>query len=169
MPTNYNHEDCRLLYKDKSQYIYTTRIITKLAVRMFLVHSSVRNVIYHKQAKKKLEQRLIMEEASDTEVDEHQGYESDGEQGPEEEQNADTHVGDITKFLALFILKTKEENQLSQQSIDSILANTEDVVETSLQYLKDKISNCLADSNIQIEDVNGLADVFREPCVFSRE
>lgn len=38
------------------------------------------------------------------------GYESDGEQGPEEEQNADTHVGDITKFLALFILKTKEEN-----------------------------------------------------------
>ena len=62
-----------------------------------------------------------MEEASDTEVDEHQGYESDGEQGPEEEQNADTHVGDIRKFLALFILKTKEENQLSQQSIDSIL------------------------------------------------
>lgn len=68
----------------------------------------------------------------------------------------------------MFILKTKEENQLSQQSIDSILANTEDVVETSLQYLKDKISNCLADSNIQIEDVNGLADVFKEPCVFSR-
>lgn len=134
----------------------------------FRKFNSFKTHIRREQAKKKLEQRFIVEEASDTEVDEHQGYESDGEQGPEEEQSADSHVGDITKFLALFILKTKEENQLSQQSIDSILANTEDVVETSLQYLKDKISNCLADSNIQIEDVNGLADVFKEPCVFSR-
>lgn len=66
----------------------------------------------------------------------------------------------------MFILKTKEENQLSQQTIDSILANTEDVVESSVQCLKDKITKCLADNNIEIEEVEGLGDVLKEPCVF---
>lgn len=68
----------------------------------------------------------------------------------------------------MFILKTKEENQLSQQTIDAILANTEHVVESSVQCLKDKIGKCLANNNIEIEPVDGLGDILEEPCVFSR-
>ena len=42
--------------------------------------------------------------------------------------NCDT-VEELTCFLALFILKTKETNGLSQQAINSITTNTSELVE----------------------------------------
>ena len=41
----------------------------------------------------------------------------------------DDSVENLTRFLALFILKTKETNQLSQQAMNAIIANTEDIVD----------------------------------------
>lgn len=121
--------------------------------------NSFKTHIRRERAKKALAEHP---EEADTEVD------NDSEQDSDEEQGTQNYVADVTKFLALFILKTKEENQLSQQTIDAIFANTEDVVESSVQCLKDKIRKCLAKNEIEIEAVDGLGDILEEPCVFSR-
>jgi len=102
-----------------------------------------------------------------TEIDDNE-VDNDSEQDPDEERGNENYIGDVTKFLALIILKTKEENQLSQQTIDAILGNTEDVVESSVQCLKDKIRECFAKNDIEVEAVDGLGDILEEPCVFSR-
>lgn len=86
-----------------------------------------------------------------------------------EEEETKDFLDDVTKFLALFILKMKEENQLSQQTINAILDNTEDVVESSMQCLKDELITCLLlNNNIQIAEVAGLNDILVEPSIFSR-
>lgn len=133
--------------------------------RSFRKFSSFKTHIRREQSKKDLAERT---EEDFEDVEEYDDNSSDVERDSDEEHEAGDHIHDITKFLALFILKTKEENQLSQQAMDAILANTEDVVESSLQCLKDKIRTCLANSDIQIGDVNGLNEVFSEPSVFSR-
>lgn len=73
----------------------------------------------------------------------------------------------MSRSLALFILKTKEEQLLCQQSINAIKENTEDLVEGSLQNLKDKITTCLARNGVQIADIDGLDDVLQQPSTFS--
>ena len=69
------------------------------------------------------------------------------------------NIDDVTRFLALFISKAKEENQLSQQTINTIIENTGDIVESSLEALKKNIRSCLKDNDIEIADVEGLSDV----------
>ena len=74
----------------------------------------------------------------------------------------------MTRFLALFILKTKEENQLSQQTINAILDNTGDLVDSSLVEMKNKVVACLQSSGIEIADVEGLSGVLDEPSIYSQ-
>ena len=77
-------------------------------------------------------------------------------------------VSSITRFIALYILKIKEENQLTQQVMNSILENTECLVEQSLDALKSDIKLCLAGNNIDISNINGLRDVLNQKSLFSR-
>ena len=42
-------------------------------------------------------------------------------------------------------------NQLSQQAMNAIVTNTEDLVEHSLEVLKSKIISCLVKNGIQVE------------------
>ena len=71
-------------------------------------------------------------------------------------------VENLTRFLALFILKTKEMNQLSQQALNAIVSNTEDIVEQSMDSLKTKVVRCLHENGIQPEEVQGLNTIFQE-------
>jgi len=134
--------------------------------RSFRKFASFKTHIRREQEKTEQGERTVLEEEV---ADEYNNDElSDFEPDYDEEQEVGDHISDITKFLALFILKTKEENQLSQQAMDAILGNTEDVVESSLQCLKDKIRTCLANNDICIGDVHGLSEVLSEPSIFSR-
>lgn len=135
--------------------------------RSFRKFALYKTHIRREQAKKEQDGRDAQEEDFDAEIED-QDNGSDGERYSDEEREADNHIADITRFIALFILKTKEENRLNQQAINSILFNTEDVVESSLQCLKEKISTCLANNNIQIADVYGLSEILGEPSLFSR-
>ena len=80
----------------------------------------------------------------------------------------DDSVENLTRFLALFILKTKETNQLSQQAMNAIIANTEDIVEHSLNAVKSKVVCCLGENGIQPEEVPGLDDIFYQQSEFSK-
>ncbi len=91
--------------------------------------------------------------------------ENDNENGRE---NGQESLADMTRFIALFILKTKEENQLSQQVVNSIMDNTASLVEQSLEAFKNEVKSCLANNGIDITNVDGLSEVLEEPSLFSR-
>ena len=137
----------------------------------FRKFASFKTHIRREQEKKARAERDVPdvpEDIGDAEVGECEDDGSDGEPNSDEEREPEDYISDITKFVALFILKTKEENRLNQKTINSILANTEDIVESSLQCFKEKISTCLANNDIQIEDIHGLRDILEEPSAFSR-
>ena len=74
----------------------------------------------------------------------------------------------MTRFLALFLIKTKEENQLSQHGIDAILDSTGDVVESTLEHLKEGITSCLEKNGLEVADIEGLSDVLEQPSFFTQ-
>lgn len=121
------------------------------------------NNIRREQEKKTIAERAVLRD--DVVDNEDNATLSDDERDCDEQEEAKDYVHDVMRFLALFLLKTKEEltNQLSQQTINAILGNTEDVVESSMQCLKDKIITCLTNNNINIADVAGLNEILVEP------
>ena len=80
----------------------------------------------------------------------------------------DNSVDNITRFLALFILKTKEMNQLSQQALNAIVSNTQDIVEQSLDAFKDRVVRCLYENGIRPEEVQGLDAVLHDQNDFAK-
>ena len=74
----------------------------------------------------------------------------------------------MTRYLALFVLKNKEENQLSQRGIDEILDSTGELVESSLDHLKEEVTTCLERNCVAVADIEGLSDVLQQPCIFAQ-
>lgn len=124
----------------------------------FRKFSSFKSHINREQEKKTIAERAVL--GDDVVENEDNATLSDDEHDCDEQEEAKDYVRDVTRFLALFLLKTKEEltNQLTQQTINAILGNTEDVVETSMQCLKDKIITCLTNNDMNIADVAGLKE-----------
>lgn len=75
------------------------------------------------------------------------------------ESDADTEAeprNKLTRSIALFILKTKEENQLSQPAIEAILDNTASLVDESLNCFKEEVRSCLATNGIDVAQIQGM-------------
>ena len=86
----------------------------------------------------------------------------DDDEADEEIDNVDqeTDIEKITKFIALFVLKTKEVNLVSQQAIDSMLDNTKILVDHCLQTLGNEVKLCLTRNGLDWAEIDGLKDVF---------
>ena len=80
--------------------------------------------------------------------------------------NAHDSVEELTRFLALFILKTKETNNLSQQAVNAITSNTAELIEFSLNTLKCDILQCLHENGISVNTINGLVTVLERKSAF---
>lgn len=78
------------------------------------------------------------------------------------------YIENMTRFIALFILKTKEKNQLSQTVMASIMQNTQSLVEESLEVLKGEVRSCLIQNGIDVSSIEGLKEVLQEPGMFSK-
>ena len=74
----------------------------------------------------------------------------------------------MTRSLTLFALKTKEEYQLSQPAIDAVLDSAGDLVESSMEHLKEQIITCLSRNGIAVADIEGLRDVLQQPSMFTQ-
>lgn len=132
----------------------------------FRKFNSFKSHIQREEKKNALLNFANVSEQGDEDVEDENSDEEDGE---DNDSNEDTnYVDDVTRFLALFILKTKEENQLSQQTINAILDNTGDLVDSSLVEMKNKVVACLQSSGIEIADVEGLSGVLDEPSIYSQ-
>ena len=95
--------------------------------------------------------------------------ESDDETSNENGQETyEESLATMTRFIALFLLKTKEENQLSQPVLNAILDNTGNLVDQSLEALKNNVKSCLANNGIDVLTINGLSEVLEEPSLFSK-
>lgn len=134
----------------------------------FRKFASFKTHIQREQRKKELARFNAPLEGNDGADNENDGYSEEEERDSDEDPEPENHVEQLTRFLALFILKTKETNQLTQQAINSILDNTEDLVESSLELLKKNVRSCLEDNGIHIEDVDGMKDVLEQPSDFSQ-
>ena len=86
-------------------------------------------------------------------------YAEDDDQADEEVDEV-TDIEKITKFIALFVLKTKEVNLVSQQAIDSMLENTKSLVDHCLQTLGGEVKLCLARNGLDWAEIDGLQEVF---------
>ena len=69
---------------------------------------------------------------------------------------------DLQRNSALFLLKTKEVNQLTQQAIDSLDSDTTDMVKTTVEVLKNEVRNCLERAGIQFDGIPGLDSHFKD-------
>ena len=94
--------------------------------------------------------------------------EEDHAEGVGEEEEPRNFVDEMTRYLALFVLKNKEENQLSQRGIDEILDSTGELVESSLDHLKEEVTTCLERNGLAVADIEGLSDVLQQPCIFAQ-
>ena len=74
----------------------------------------------------------------------------------------------MTRSLALFLLKTKEEYQLSQPAIEAVIDSTEDLVESSMDHLKEQITSCLERNGIDVVNIEGLSDILQQPSMFTQ-
>ena len=71
-----------------------------------------------------------------------------------------TSMENITKFIALFVLKTKEVHMVSQPTIDSIMDITKTLVGHCLETLSRDVKSCLAQNGLNWKDIEGLKEVF---------
>ena len=96
---------------------------------------------------------------------------SEGEDISEENdarEDPKNFVDEMTRSLALFALKTKEKYQLSQPAIDAVLDSTGDLVESSMEHLREQITTCLNRNGIAVADIEGLRDVLQQPSMFTQ-
>ena len=66
--------------------------------------------------------------------------ENDQDDEEADDIDQDNDIEKITKFIALFVLKTKEVNLVSQKTIDSMLDNTKILVDHCLQAVGARLS-----------------------------
>ena len=131
--------------------------------RSFTNFNTFKTHIQREKEKEKLA-RLFEEPVGDHFNDDEGAREGSDEDEIDEDENTET----MTRYLALFLLKTKEQNQISQQALNSILENTSDLVEKNLEELKARIKSCLTANNIDIRDVEGLNETMDQPSTFSQ-
>ena len=71
-----------------------------------------------------------------------------------------TSIENISKFIAFFVLKTKEVHMVSQPTIDSIMDNTKTLVGHCLETLSRDVKLCVAQNGLNWKDIEGLKEVF---------
>jgi len=134
----------------------------------FRKFNSFKSHIHREQMKNDLVLLPVLgQEGGEADLSLDDSVEDQRDSGDEESEDTSVDcVDDMTRFLGLFILKTKEENQLSQIAINAILENTGDLVERSLQTMKDKIVNCIENSGIEIANIEGLTEVLEQQSIY---
>ena len=110
------------------------------------------------------ENDVAIEDNCNDNLDANSSDEEDRAEDVIEEEQPKNFVNEMTRCFALFLLKNKEENQLSQRGIDS----TGEVVESSLEHLKGEVTTCLERNGVAVADIQGLSDVLQQPCIFTQ-
>jgi hypothetical protein len=63
---------------------------------------------------------------------------------------------------AKFILKTKENNLLTQKCVDNIVEDSTELVRGTVKALKSGLQNCLDNAGLNFDAVPGLSQLFEE-------
>ena len=83
------------------------------------------------------------------------------------ENNVDVHEDvpgpqiDFQKNNAMFLLKMKENYQMSSTAIAPLLCDTTSLVQSCVEQINGKVKDCLNNAGIELENVPGLLEVFK--------
>lgn len=81
----------------------------------------------------------------------------------EDPENAVEEIGAIEgPYLPKFLFKIKEENKLTQKSLQKIAIATKQLFQGSIQRIKRKAEDCLAEAGIDSGDIPGFQDSFQD-------
>lgn len=75
----------------------------------------------------------------------------------EEEIREKTH-----RNMALFMLKTRECNRLSQTAMNNVMDETRHLVSMSVKHFQSRVEKCVTQSGIEVSDVDGLRELLAE-------
>lgn len=81
---------------------------------------------------------------------------------PEGQEEPDDCVGQggiSVKKMALFALKTQEFNRLSDIATDTVLENTQQLLEQNQSHLKKQVEKCIKNAGIDLKNIEGLEDL----------
>ena len=67
---------------------------------------------------------------------------------------------DFRKQNALFLLKSKEIHQLSEEATKILLFDTTSLIQKSVEQVRDKVKDCLNNAGMQLDDIVGLKEIF---------
>lgn len=77
------------------------------------------------------------------------------------------HAEANRRLNALYILKTKEVNLLTQKCVDNVVEDSTELVRTTVKAIRDGLQNCLDGAGIALDAVPGIEDLFTEHNHFS--
>ena len=81
----------------------------------------------------------------------------------EDPENAIDDIGAIEgPYLPKFLFKIKEENKLTQKCLQKIAIATKQLFQGSIQRIKRKAEDCLAEAGIHSGDIPGFQDSFQD-------
>lgn len=64
--------------------------------------------------------------------------------------------------MALFMLKTRECNRLSQTAMNNVMDETRHLVSMSVKHFQSRVEKCVTQSGIEVSDVDGLRELLAE-------
>ena len=84
--------------------------------------------------------------------------ECDSEHEPIEEEMKENTVRNV----ALFMLKTRECNKLSQTAMNNVMDEARHLVNMSVKHFQSRVEKCVTQSGIEVGDVEGLRELLVE-------
>ena len=84
-----------------------------------------------------------------------------GENNVDEPEDMPGPQIDFQKNNAMFLLKMKENYQMSTAAITALLCDTTSLVQSCVEQIHGKVKDCLNNAGIELENVPGLQEVFR--------
>ena len=107
-----------------------------------------------------------LENLHDGEIDEdsvepNDGYgENDGADDNDEPFNFEVEVLVNKKSNVLSLLQLKDEGKIPQTVVESVIRNTTQIVDDNVELLKSGLEQCLNNSDLRMEDIPGMSELF---------
>ena len=80
----------------------------------------------------------------------------------EDEENEEERREKTLRNMALFILKTRECNRLSQTAMNNVMDETRHLVSMSMKHFQSRVEKCVTKSGTEVGDVDGLRELLAE-------
>lgn len=83
----------------------------------------------------------------------------------EDEKNREKIRENALRNVALFMLKTREYNRLSQTAMKSVMDETSHLLDTTVKHFQSQVERCVTQAGIEVDGIEGLREILEEKSV----